>query len=117
MAVTEFWVLRKLDWVHSDGLQQVRVLYSLLWLSLSFECARKWVESVNRFYIRSVWVNLILMDPCIADYSVEIPTRCSFVIEFIIPSFLNAQHVPSGTPRFFKCSTCFERYTAHYQEL
>jgi len=28
---------------------------------------------------------LILMDPCIVDYSVEIPTRCSFVIEFIIP--------------------------------
>jgi len=27
---------------------------------------------------------LILMDPCIVDYSVEIPTRCSFVIEFII---------------------------------
>jgi len=25
------------------------------------------------------------MDPCIVDYSVEIPTRCSFVIEFIIP--------------------------------
>jgi len=27
------------------------------------------------------------MDPCIVDYSVEIPTRCSFVIEFIIPKF------------------------------
>jgi hypothetical protein len=27
------------------------------------------------------------MDPCIVDYSVEIPTRCSFVIEFIIPNF------------------------------
>ena len=25
---------------------------------------------------------LILMDPCIVDYSVEMPTRCSFVIEF-----------------------------------
>ena len=50
-------------------------------------------------------VNLILMDLCIVDYSVEIPTRCSFVIEFIIPRF------------FFKCSTCFERHTAHYQEL
>ena len=30
---------------------------------------------------------LILMDPCIVDYSVEIPTRYSFVIEFIIPIF------------------------------
>jgi len=27
------------------------------------------------------------MDPCIVDDSVEIPTRCSFVIEFIIPKF------------------------------
>ena len=39
-------------------------------------------------------INLILMDPCIVDDSVEIPTRCSFLIEFIIP-------------KFFKCSTCF----------
>jgi len=37
------------------------------------------------------------------NYSVEIPTRCSFVIEFIIPKF-------NG-------STCFERHTAHHQEL
>jgi hypothetical protein len=28
------------------------------------------------------------MDPCIIDDSVEIPTRCSFVIDFIIPKFL-----------------------------
>jgi len=48
--------------------------------------------------------NLILMDPCIVDYSAEIPTRCRFVIEFI-------------TPKFFKDSTCFERHTAHHQEL
>jgi len=48
--------------------------------------------------------HLILMDPCIIDYSVEIPTRCSFVIEFIIP-------------KLFKGSTCFERHTAHHQEL
>jgi len=36
--------------------------------------------------------------------SVEIPTRCSFVIEFIIPKFIEG-------------STCFQRHTAHYQEL
>jgi len=29
---------------------------------------------------------LIFMDPCIIDDSVEVPTRCSFVIEFIIPN-------------------------------
>jgi hypothetical protein len=50
------------------------------------------------------FINLILMDPYNLDYSVEISTRCSFVIEFIIP-------------KFFKGSTCFERHTAHHQEL
>jgi hypothetical protein len=34
--------------------------------------------------------------------SAEIPTRCSFVIEFIIP-------------KFFEGSACFERHTAHHQ--
>jgi hypothetical protein len=34
----------------------------------------------------------------------KLPTRCDRVLEFIIPVFLN-------------CSTCFERHTAHYQEL
>jgi hypothetical protein len=38
------------------------------------------------------------------NYSVEIPTKCSFVIEFIIPKFIEG-------------STCFERHTAHHQEL
>ena len=32
------------------------------------------------------------------------PTRCSLLTEFIIPPFI-------------KCSTCFERYAAHHQEL
>jgi hypothetical protein len=36
--------------------------------------------------------------------SVEIPKRCSFVIEFIIP-------------KFFKVSTYFEWHTAYHQEL
>jgi len=49
-------------------------------------------------------MNLILVDLCIVDYSVEIPARCSFVIEFVIP-------------KIFKGSTCFERHTAHHQEL
>jgi len=44
------------------------------------------------------------MNPCIVDDSVEIPTRCGFVIEFIIPKFTEG-------------STCFERHTAHHQEL
>jgi hypothetical protein len=29
------------------------------------------------------------MDPCIVGDSAEIPTRCSFVIEFIIPKHIN----------------------------
>jgi len=37
-------------------------------------------------------------------HSVEIPTRCSFVIQFIIPNFIEG-------------STYFERHTAHHQEL
>jgi hypothetical protein len=31
------------------------------------------------------------MDPCIVDYSVEIPTRCIFVIEFITPEYFNQE--------------------------
>jgi hypothetical protein len=56
------------------------------------------VQGLLAFY------DLIFMDPCIVDDSVEIPTRCSFVIEFIIPKFIEG-------------STCFERHTAHHQEL
>jgi len=44
------------------------------------------------------------MDPRIVDDWVGTPTRCSFVIEFIIPEFIEG-------------STCFERHTAHHQEL
>jgi hypothetical protein len=44
------------------------------------------------------------MDPCMVDYSAEIPTSCSFVIGFIIPKFIEG-------------STCFERHTALHQEL
>jgi hypothetical protein len=47
---------------------------------------------------------LIFMDPCIIDDSVEIPTRCSFVIEFIISKFIEG-------------STCFKLHTVHHQEL
>ena len=39
-----------------------------------------------------------ILTKCV-DYSAEIPTRCSFVIEFIIA-------------KFFEGSTCFERHTA-----
>jgi len=51
-----------------------------------------------------ICLNLIFMDPCIVDDSEEIPTRYSFEIEFIIPKFIEG-------------STCFERHTAHHQEL
>jgi hypothetical protein len=50
------------------------------------------------------FINFIFIDPCIVDDSVEIPTRCRFVIEFIIPKFIEG-------------STCMERHTANYQEL
>jgi hypothetical protein len=35
------------------------------------------------------------MDPCIVDDSVEIPTRCSFVIEFVIPKFIEGPTFPT----------------------
>jgi hypothetical protein len=53
---------------------------------------------------KNIQVSLIFMDLCIADDSVEIPTRCSFLIEFIIPKFIEG-------------STYFERHTAHHQEF
>jgi hypothetical protein len=39
-----------------------------------------------------------------AEWKLEIPTRCSFVIEFIIPMFIESW-------------TYFDRNTAHHQEL
>ena len=69
-------------------------------------CAKK--NSYKHFLEALDTVNdeggLIFMDPCIVDASLEIPTRCSFVIEFIISKFIEG-------------STCFERHTAHHQEL
>jgi hypothetical protein len=53
---------------------------------------------------KPTFASLIFMDPCIVDDSVEIPTKCRFVIEFIIPKFIED-------------STCFEQHTAHHQEL
>jgi hypothetical protein len=47
------------------------------------------------------------MDPCVVDYSIEIPTRCTFVIEFIIPKFLKTQHVSSGTPLIIRSSKLY----------
>jgi hypothetical protein len=38
------------------------------------------------------------------ELSVEMPSKCSFVMQCIIP-------------KFFKGSTCFERHTANHQEL
>jgi len=38
------------------------------------------------------------------EYSAEIPTRCNLVTEFIIPKLIEGL-------------TCFERHTAHHQEL
>jgi hypothetical protein len=53
------------------------------------------------------FINLILMDPCIVDYSIEIPARCSFVIEFIIPKFIEAQRFLSGTLLTIRSTTLY----------
>jgi hypothetical protein len=42
---------------------------------------------VGTYFSINKVTNLIFMDPCIVDYPVEIPTRCSSVIEFIISKF------------------------------
>jgi hypothetical protein len=55
-------------------------------------------------YGNTMFTNLIFMDPCIVDDSVEIPTRCRFVIEFIIPMSIEGQHVSSGTPLIIRSS-------------
>jgi hypothetical protein len=52
-------------------------------------------QKKQRLLTYTEFTDLIFMGPCIVDYSVEIPTRCIFVIEFVIPKFLKAQHVSS----------------------
>jgi len=62
------------------------------------------IAKKSRVKTMLIFINLIFMDPCIVEDSVEIPTICSFVIEFIIPKFIEG-------------SKCFKRHTAHHQEL
>jgi hypothetical protein len=79
--------------------------YTLWWTvkcSIVCQCL-KWRSSAGPVITLS-FSDFIFMDPCIVDDSIEIPTRCSFVIEFIITKFIDG-------------STCFEQHTAHYQEL
>jgi hypothetical protein len=72
-------------------------------VKISFET--QYVPILN---VITVFLALILMDPCIVDYSVEIPTRCSFVIEFLIPKFfLEIQHVSSDTPPIIRSSILY----------
>jgi len=52
----------------------------------------------------------IFMDPCIVDYSVEIPTRCSFVIEFIIPKFFEAFKKLWNNKFYYKAASCWYFY-------
>ena len=55
-------------------------------------------------FITQLQLHLIFMDPCIVDDSVEIPTRCSFVIDLLFQSLLNAQHVSGGTQLIIRSS-------------
>jgi hypothetical protein len=63
-----------------------------------------WTPQHSINWAKILFIHLIFMDPCIVNDLLEIPTSCSFVVEFIIPNF-------------FESSTCFERHTAHHQEL
>jgi len=91
ICVADMFPSFKLDWI----VRRLSTPEYAPWM-----CRLNWVQITFQIY----HVNLIFMDPCIVDNSVEIPTRCSFLIEFIIPKFIEG-------------STCFERHTAHYQEL
>jgi hypothetical protein len=72
-------------------------------VKISFES--QYVPILN---VITVFLAFILMDPCTVDYSAEIPTRCSFVIEFIIPKFfLETQHFSSGTPPIIRSSELY----------
>jgi len=82
-----------------------QVLLYLFWASASlYGFVRNGAEEMSQEWSPITHIHLIFVDSCIVDYSVEIPIRCSFVIEFIIPKFIEG-------------STCFGRHTAHHQEL
>ena len=93
------WVLRQRTLAPSDGKGRRVVLYWIRHFEGTFPLVLQ-----GRLIYCTLTIKPVLMDPCIVDYSVEIPTRCSFVIEFIIPKFVEG-------------STCYERHTAHHQEL
>jgi hypothetical protein len=81
------------------------MLQKFRWLQGRWQRDERWCTcTAFGLCSNSLFVYLILVGPCIVDYSVEIPTRYSFGIEFI-------------NPKFFEGSTCFERNTAHHQEL
>ena len=48
--------------------------------------------------------NFVFIDPCIVVWLSRNTNKMQLVIEFIIPKFIEG-------------STCFERHTAHHQEL
>ena len=58
----------------------------------------------SRFRFRMGSLGLILVDPCIVVWLSRNTNKMQLVIEFIIPKFIEG-------------SACFERHTAHHQEL
>ena len=93
-------VLKEMGWLRlpellagegSSGAEWYVILPWMGWWLCCVEWTSRAGRLRNRVSIPGVAkylsVNFIFMDPCIVDDSVEIPTRCSFVIEFIIPKF------------------------------
>jgi hypothetical protein len=91
---------------HDGEHEEFCLLGCVVWLEVTFgrNLLRNFPLPYSIVAVMCFQMNLIFMDLCIVDYSVEIPTRCSFVIEFIIPKFIEG-------------SACFERHIAHHQEL
>jgi hypothetical protein len=54
-----------------------------------------------------ILILVAFITPSVLNDSVEIPTRCRFVIEFIISKFLKAQHVSSCTPLIIRSSKLY----------
>jgi len=91
------------------------IVYGSFWLRLCFAChyslfiSEMFMSILFGKKYRGLWIFKFVMTSdivCVNVFSgsVEIPTRCSFVIKFIIPKFIEG-------------STCFERHTTHHQEL
>jgi hypothetical protein len=98
--VTEFEIFFFFFYGREGGCESVSVLWKF---------GTQWTVHVSEFVYEG-WlnnttiINLIFIDPCIVVWLSRNTNKMQLVIEFIIPKLTES-------------STCFERHTAHHQEL